>query len=104
MEENQISGWVSLVFARKQMFNPRPITKTDKKGLKIPAAAPASGLPRGCILGCDMRKCLCIAYTDFFAFFVFHALAGEYAPHAFYRRCVPCPNRNAAAARRPKTI
>ena len=30
MKENQISGWVSLVFARKQMFNPRPITKRDK--------------------------------------------------------------------------
>ena len=35
MEENQISGWVSLVFARKQMFNPRPITKRDKKGKSI---------------------------------------------------------------------
>ena len=35
MKENQISGWVSLVFARKQMFNPRPITKRDKKGKSI---------------------------------------------------------------------
>ena len=59
MKENQISGWVSLVFARKQMFNPRPITKRDKKGKSIwliSIGFPASSEYYGWYINVDRSK------------------------------------------------